>query len=271
MIEHICSFIKVAIIIHIYKKLIHQCTNRLHQLLLATFPEGKRRNFGWLLRVLPYYPTPPDIIQSSNLKGVKYLPGTYAQELVELANNTVGAPCGIYRDLILDLSQQRFEYVEKRSKLERLIKNQVDKHPYGEILLSFPYIGHLTAAIIISVIKEIEKWPDKKKLKKAMGIYAITKQSGGSVPWSRRGREGNRRARCALYLVALCMMGFKGDDNDFKDYYIRRVASGKPKKQALFATAGKITEIIYRCLKNGEKYSYQGKYGNLVVDSSIEQ
>ena len=95
-----------------------------------------------------------------------------------------------------------------------------------------------------------------------MGIYAVTKQSGSGVASRRRGREGNRQARCALYLVALCMMGFKGGNNDFKDYYTRRIASGKPKKQALFATAGKIIEIIYHCLKNKEKYSYQCKYSN---------
>ncbi|MFC1871048.1 transposase [Chloroflexota bacterium] len=243
----------------IYKKLINQCTNRLHQLLLAIFPEGERRNFGSLLRVIPHYPTPFDIVQSDNLKGVKYLRQGYREELVQLANNTVGAPCVIYRDLILDLSQQRCEYIEKRSGIERLVENQVDKHPYGEILRSFPFISHITAATIISVIKDIGRWPNKKTLKKAMGIYAITKQSGSSVASRRWGREGNRRARCALYLVALCMMGFKGGDNDFKNYYTRRVASGKPKKQALFATAGKITEIIYHCLKNCEKYSYQGK------------
>jgi len=39
-------------------KLIGQATNRLHQLLLAVFPEAERRYFEQLLKITPLYPTP---------------------------------------------------------------------------------------------------------------------------------------------------------------------------------------------------------------------
>jgi hypothetical protein len=32
------------------------------------------------------------------------------------------------------------------------------------------------AATIIGVMEDINRWPDKKKLKKALGVYSIVKQ-----------------------------------------------------------------------------------------------
>jgi len=52
-------------------------------------------------------------------------------------------------------------------------------------------------------------------------------------------------------------------DNDFKDYYLRQVARGKPRLKAVVSTMGKLAEVIYYCLNRGELYQYQGKYGSL--------
>ncbi len=41
-----------------FNKLANQATNRLHQLLLAVFPEGEAKYFNKLLKVALYYPTP---------------------------------------------------------------------------------------------------------------------------------------------------------------------------------------------------------------------
>lgn len=41
-----------------FNKLANQATNRLHQLLLAVFPEGEARYFKQLLMITPHYPTP---------------------------------------------------------------------------------------------------------------------------------------------------------------------------------------------------------------------
>ncbi len=49
-------------------------------------------------------------------------------------------------------------------------------------------------------------------------------------------------------------------DSDFKDYYLRQVARGKPRMKALVSTMGKLAEIIYHCLQAGETYVYQGVY-----------
>jgi len=56
-----------------FNKLATQATNRLHQFLLAVFPEGEAQCFNQLLKVIPYYPTPRDILDSNGLELVKNL------------------------------------------------------------------------------------------------------------------------------------------------------------------------------------------------------
>ena len=54
-----------------FNKLACQATNRLHQLLLAVFPEGEARYFKPLLKITPYYPSPRDILDSNGLEGIE--------------------------------------------------------------------------------------------------------------------------------------------------------------------------------------------------------
>lgn len=243
-----------------YGKLTTQFTNRLHQLLVAVFPEGEAKCFAKLLRIAPYYPTPQDILASQNLKGIKYMSDTDKATIMALAAQTIGAPGEIYRVLIRDLSQQRNEAIAKREAVTDLIEKEVATHPLGSILLSFPYFGSTAAATIIGVVRDINRWPDKKKLKKALGVYSTLRQSGSSPGKGRMGKEGSRHGRRVLFQVVFRCIRNSTPDNDFKDYYLRQVAGGKPKLKAVVSTMGKLIEVIYHCLSTGEFYQYQGKY-----------
>lgn len=244
-----------------YNKLATQATNRLHQFLLAVFPEGESKYFNQLMKITPYYPTPKDILRSDNLKTIEKLCAKDRECILQLASNSVGVSnSNIYSWLIKDLSTQRIAALAKRDALTAILKEQVTMHPYGDILLSFPYVGEITAATIIGIIKDIERWPDKKKFKKALGVYNSKSQSGSSTFHISQGKEGNRHGRRVLFQV--CFGGIKTNvsDNDFKDYYLRQVNHGKLPIKALVSTMGKLAEIIYHCLKAGEFYQYQGVY-----------
>jgi len=245
-----------------YSKLAIQATNRLHQLLIAVFPEGEAKYFAKLLRVVPYYPTPKEMLASNGLEGVKWVGTENKQAILRLAAETVGAPSDLYRDLIQDLSLQRMEALAKRDTITIVIRNEVMAHPDGPILLSFPFIGETAAATIIGIIKDINRWPNKKKLKKALGVYGRLSQSGSAPGKHRRGKEGSKEARRVLFQVVFGTISRKAPPNDFRDYYLRQVARGKPKLKAIVATMGKLAEIIYHCVKAGEPYEYQGKYSN---------
>jgi len=151
------------------------------------------------------------------------------------------------------------ELLSKRDALTSMLRTQAVAHPYGHILLSFPSLGEIAAATIIGIIKDIERWSDKKKFKKALGVYSSLTQSGSSSGRTRQGREGSRHGRRVLFQVCFGCIRTNAHDNDFKDYYLRQVARGKPRMKALVSTMGKLAEIIYHCLKAGEPYQYQGK------------
>jgi len=157
----------------------------------------------------------------------------------------------------------------KREAITNLIEKEVATHPYGGILLSFPYFGATAAATIISVVNDINRWPSKKKLKKALGVYSTLRQSGTSAGRGRMGKEGSRHGRRALFQVVFRCIRSSTPDNDFKDYYLRQVAQGKPRLKAVVSTMGKLAEIIYHCLKTGEFYQYQGKYRLRPTDNAL--
>jgi transposase len=245
-----------------YTKIITQITNRLHSILLATFPEGEAKCFPSLMRIVPYHPTPTDIVESQELKSIGRVGASTKEAITVLAASTVGVPSEIYRELILNLSQQRLDAIARRDDVSRSIGEKVATHPYGRILLSFPNFGPIAAATIISVIRDINWWPNKKKLRKALGVYSTLRQSGDSAGRGKMGREGNRHARRALFQVIFRSIQENKPDNDFKDYYRRQIGRGKPKLKAIVATMGKLAEVIFHCLQTGELYSYQGKYRN---------
>jgi len=237
-----------------------QATNRLRQFLLAVFPEGESRYFNQLMKITGYYPTPKDILASNGLERIEKLFQKDRERILEAAANSVGVPNDVYQWLVKDLSAQRMEALAKRDALTSILRTQVAAHPYGDILLSFPFLGEIAAATIIAIIKDIERWPDKKKLKKALGIYNSLTQSGTSLNRTRQGKEGSRHGRRVLFQICLGCIRTNAHDNDFKDYYLRQVARGKVRIKALVSTMGKLAEIIYHCLKAGEPYQYQGKY-----------
>jgi transposase len=250
-----------------FNKLASQATNRLHQFLLAVFPEGEARYFNQLLKITPCYPTPEDILASNGLEAIEGLRQKDKRNILELAANTVGIPGQVYQWLIRDLSDQRMEALAKRDALTSILRTQVATHPYGDVLLSFPHLGEITAGTIIGIIKDIGRWPDKKKFKKALGVYSSLTQSGTSPGRGRQGKEGSRHGRRVLFQVCLGCIRTNAHDNDFKDYYLRQVAGGKPRMKALVSTMGKLAEIIYHCLKAGEPYQYQRKYRTTIISS----
>ncbi len=128
------------------------------------------------------------------------------------------------------------------------------------ILLSFPYFGSIAAAIIMGVVRDIDRWQDEKKLKKALGVYSTLKQSGTSTGKGRMGKEESRHGRAGLFQVVFRCIRSSTSDNDFKDYYLRQVAQSKPRLKAVVATMGKLAEVIFHCLSTREFYQYQGKY-----------
>lgn len=242
-----------------FSKLITHVTNKLHQLLIATFPEGESRYFKKLMEIIPFYPTPGNICNGNNLNGVERIKEKDRESIIQLATNSIGVPDSTYEWLIKELGSLRLDLIQKRETITSMLRAQLNVHDYSEILYSFPHIGEITTGTIIGIIKNIDNWPDKKKFKKALGIYSTLKQSGSKYR-GRKGKEGSRHGRRVMFQTCLGCIRKNAVENDFKDYYNRQVTQGKARIKALVSTMGKMTEIIYHCLKNRELYKYQGIY-----------
>lgn len=243
-----------------YTKLITQLTNKLHVFLTGVFPEGEEKYFTKLLTILPYYPTPGEISRSRRMTKIRGIGKTTEFNLKKLAKRTVGIPSDNYRDLILNLCKQRKQALSWQNKISELITKEVNEHPYGSILLSFPRLGITAAATLIGMIGDINRWSSDKKLKKAFGTYSSFQESGKYLNIRRQGKRGSRLCKTTLYQVVLLCLPDNVPENDFRDYYRRKVSRGKKKMTAIVATMGKLTEIIYHCLKTGQPYVYQGIY-----------
>jgi transposase len=190
---------------------------------VAVFPEGEAKYFRQLLKILPYYPTPEDILASDGLKEIRGLRNKCRQGILELAARTVGVHYDSYRWLIRDLSMQRNESLEKCAKFTSALERGIEEHSYGRVLLSFPFLGVIAAATIIGIIADIDRWPNKKKFKKALGVYTNVTQSGTHMSY-KRGKEGSREGRRVLFQICLGCIRGNARENDFKDYYLRQVS-----------------------------------------------
>jgi len=236
-------------------KLITQATNRLRQFLVATFPEGESLYFTYLARIVTKYPTPQAIL-TGDLKEFR-IPQKVADAIRKAATDTVGICSPVIAASIIDVAQHRLDLISKKSELTAKIENLVKGYPYGPILTSFPCLGEVGAATLIGVIRNIDRWPSKKCLRKALGVYPTVTRSGAGAAHSVMGREGSREARRVLWQMVFSNLRKQAKPNIFRDYYQMKVNKGMKGKPAIVATMGKVCEIIYHCLKEGEVYIYK--------------
>lgn len=239
------------------QKTITQLTNRLHQVMIATFPEGESKYFKQLCEVVTKYPMPDDIIsQSDGLKEFRFRSKT-REGILTLAKETCGVKVGHFGIITQALATQRLDMIAKMEELTANLILIASEEPMFTLLKSFPYIGDIAAVTLFSVIGDIDKWQTIAKFKKALGVYPRTSQSGNGSGSHYMGREGSKNSRRVLWQIAFGSVSPLAPDNYLRDYYRVKVAKGMPKKKALVATMGKLTRLIYFCLKTGCLYEYK--------------
>jgi transposase len=240
-----------------------QAANRLHQYLTATFPEGEKAFFKELLTIARFFPPTPDRILAVHAEGnpdALPLPRKKWSTIVEAARESVGVPSAPFDRVLSRAGEDYARAIAQRDAMGADIEAHVQAHPYGPILLSFPYVGPAAAAVVIATIQDVSRYPTKKHFRKALGLYSTAKQSGERAPEGKMGREGSRDGRRVLYQACMGMVAKSAPPTDFRDTYQRQVDNGKKRKRALVAIAGKLAEVIYHCLRTGQPYRYQGTW-----------
>ena len=124
-------------------------------------------------------------------------------------------------------------------RFEQQMRRRVEACPLlsaaARLLRSAPGVGELTAFALLAWLPELGHF-NRRQIAKLVGVAPLVKQSG---QW--RGRVmtlgGRGRVRSALYLAALSAVRCHGY---YRDFYLRLLARGKPKKLALIAVARKL-------------------------------
>ena len=131
-------------------------------------------------------------------------------------------------------------------------------HKTGKKLHTIPLISEIYAAMILSEIGDINRFSSSAKLAKYAGIAPIEKSSGNTTQ-ARYNRYGNRKLNSYIYVISWLGLS-TGSRKDvahnpiFKEYYEKKINSGKTKHQAIICIMRRMINIIYRVLKDDKEY-----------------
>lgn len=150
---------------------------------------------------------------------------------------------------VLVYVDEHIEWLTKKIKqVEADIKKHISQHPHLQdkvnLLCSIPGIGRITAALLITGVRELEEIEDKA-LVALIGLAPMNRDSG-----QYRGRRsiigGRALIRKALYMA--CISGIRCNQL-LKNFYHRLKAKGKPSKVALVAVMRKLLLIVNSVFK----------------------
>ena len=136
---------------------------------------------------------------------------------------------------------------EGLAKLERKIEAEAEQQPgYAEVT-SITGIGVNSAAILLSVIGDVKRFPDEGKLAAYLGIVPRVSDSNETERRGRITKRGSKLARTALVQCALVAKKY----SPYLARYHERLKRKKGGGKANIALARKLLGIVYRTLKNG--------------------
>jgi transposase len=105
-------------------------------------------------------------------------------------------------------------------------------------------IGSVNAAMVIGEVADVARFATRHHFAAYNGTAPAQWGSGGDIH-DRVNLGGNRRLNHALHIAAITQARYPGPGRDF---YLRKVAQGKTKKEAMRALKRRISDSIYRQL-----------------------
>jgi len=163
---------------------------------------------------------------------------------IEIARNRIRRKTDRLIALIPEIKEIEKEQAEVMKKTDQKIE-------------TLPGCGQVTAAAVLSEVKDIARFHSSSALAKYAGLSPRQRSSGKSFHYQKT-YSGNRRLNAAIHRIALSQIGRRGCDTA-KEYYQRKVSEGKTKKQAITCLKRKLCDIVYLMLKKQEVYNYQPK------------
>jgi len=242
--------------------------NHLHSLLTQHYPNyGKFfDNIDCKTSLLFFmkYPSP------STLKGVTHeeltiflhepsngrIGAEKAQEILDSIEDTA-VQFQEVRDMAVQSAIRQIEFnIQELSRVEMIMAIFLEK--FDCTLTSMTGIDVVTAAQLLSCIGDIKKFSTPAKLARYSGVAPVTVASGRK-DLQFANQRGNRELHSIIYRLAVRISATVGCTNKtinpfFYEYYHRKQAEGKTKRQALKCVQRRLVNIIWTMLTNNEEY-----------------
>jgi transposase len=130
-------------------------------------------------------------------------------------------------------------------ELEKTIGEQGSKLEGHKSLTSITGVGKITGAILLSVIGDVNDFPDESRLASYFGIVPRVSNSNETEHSGRIHKRGSKLGRTALVQSALIAANY----NPYLRNFYERVKARRGAGKAIIALARKFLGIIYRTLK----------------------
>ena len=135
---------------------------------------------------------------------------------------------------------------------EKALEGLLQESPALNYVRSLPGMGPILAAVVVSEIDGIERFPSAQKLCGYAGLCPSTHSSGGKTFQGKLLRHCNKWLRWAFVEAAWVAIGCSAY---FGDFYKRKRALGKKPSLAILATARLMARITWQLLTQHRAYA----------------
>lgn len=118
-------------------------------------------------------------------------------------------------------------------------------------LISIPGVGLLLSSELLVLTNGFIKTQNHKEISSYLGICPHENSSGTIIKKARSSGYGHPRIRKLIYLASCCV---KGHNQDFTNYFNRKVKEGKSGRLLINNIANKLIKIICGVIKSGKPF-----------------
>jgi transposase len=232
-------------------------------LLDQVFPEYQRLFsdvFGVTsIELLKQYTTPEEIlgVDTQKLCGILSaasrgrLSGDKASQIKQAAGNTFGIMLiADTTGLLIRQMLEQIQFIENQVRdLEQAIADKLAA--FDTCLDTVTGIGPTLAAVILSEIGDVSRFPSSTKLAAFAGVEPSTNQSGESAGKAHMSKRGSPYLRRAIWLASL---NASVHDPAIHAFYEKKRAEGKDHMTAMGHICRKMVSIIFAVMRDNKPY-----------------
>jgi len=180
-----------------------------------------------------------------------------AEELVEIAQNSIGVTYGINSaKLKVQLMIEELELLTKQlEQIENAMGKALSDTGLKELILSIPGVGVVTAASFLGEIGDPLRFDHPRQISKLAGYNLVEDSSGNNKSGTSISKRGRKNLRSVLYQMARTMVAQNNEMKELYQYLKTRSNNPLKAKQALIVISKKIVTIIYNLVKKQAEYN----------------